>query len=84
MLGKDGERKISCLSEYHIWSTYPKEIQGVSLRTFYAVLYMINGKALGMYLHLLVLFSNLCIYIKRKKEKEGWFFWGGGAALGVL
>ena len=45
---------------------------------------MINGKALRMYLHLLVLFSNLCIYIKRKKEKEGWFGGAGGALILIV
>ena len=82
-LGKIGKGRLVASLSIPIGSIYPKEIKCVSLRTFYALLYMINGKALGMYLHLLVLFSNLCIYIKRKKEKEGWFFGGGGGCFDI-
>lgn len=43
---------------------------------------MINGKALEMYLHLLVLFSGLCIY--KEEKRDGRFFFGGGGGKWLL
>lgn len=43
---------------------------------------MINGKALEMYLHLLVLFSGLCIY--KEEKRDGRFFFGGGGEVVAL